>query len=351
MIVYLKPKSPFSKAVPRSDTLFGAICWAVNTLYGEKDLVELLDEFTSDNAPFIVSSLFPYVEKLETKRKILFFPRPLLPPKTVKEFTSPKEYKEQKKLKKAKFVSQSVFNSFIDGSYEAKASTFVSHAGAIMTLAEKDELKSKDELKNLDSFFIESQVARNTINRLTNATEALYHEPIISVCNQEGFLTGFYFLIKLDAKLDKELRPKLTAALRFLEDKGFGGNSNVGFGHSEVEIQPNNIVTDFSQATCLITLSLMHPSESDLRLLADKANKEKTFGQLERRKGFLESLYLQGVKQVWKPTLFMFTEGSVFPCDKNRQVYGQLFEEKEERKSGFKLRINGLAYTVASKGV
>jgi CRISPR-associated protein Csm4 len=343
MIVYLKPKSPFAKAVPRSDTLFGAICWAIKVLYGEKELINLLDEFASDNAPFIVSSLFPFVEKLETKKKTLFFPRPLLVPKLGKEFSSPEEYKEAKKRKKARFVSESVFTSFIDGTYEAKSESFVSQAGAIMTLAEQAELKG------LDGFFIETEIARNSINRLTNAVEALYYEPITSVRNQEDFSTGFYFLLKLDANSDKNLQPKLEAAIRFLEDKGFGGNSNVGFGHSEVEIQTNNPISDYSQATRLITLSLMHPSKQDLEFLAD--HKAETFGQLERRKGFLESLYLQDVKRVWKPTLFMFTEGSVFPCDKNRRIYGQLFKETQERKPGFRVRINGLAYTVASKGV
>lgn len=344
MIVYLKPKSPFAKAVPRSDTLFGALCWAINVIYGEDILVELLNRFTSDNAPFIVSSLFPYVENSQGK-KFLFFPRPLLPPKAGKEFTSEKEYKEQKKLKKAKFVSQAVFSSFIDGSFGSKRDSFVSHAGAIMTSAEYKELENL----NKNSFLFEGEVARNTINRLTNAADALYHEPIVSVCNQINFSTGFYFLIKIDASFDQELRPKLEAAIRFLEDKGFGGNSNVGFGHCKVETQNKLPFSDDPQATQLITLSLMHPNELDLEHL--KNHKDKTYAKLERRKGFLESLYLQDVGQVWKPTLFMLSEGSVFPCGKESRVYGQLFKEEIERKPGFRVRINGLAYTVASKGV
>ena len=82
MIVYLLPRAPFAKAAPRSDTLFGAICWAIRWLYDEETLVKLLAGFADGQAPFILSSLFPYVENTTTNPapKILFVPRPLLAP-------------------------------------------------------------------------------------------------------------------------------------------------------------------------------------------------------------------------------------------------------------------------------
>ena len=66
MIVYLAPRAPFAKSVPRSDTLFGGIAWAIRLLYDEKTLADLLDEFDRAIAarqppPFVLSSLFPYV--------------------------------------------------------------------------------------------------------------------------------------------------------------------------------------------------------------------------------------------------------------------------------------------------
>ncbi|KAF0193787.1 MAG: hypothetical protein FD167_5921, partial [bacterium] len=75
-----------------------------------------------------------------------------------------------------------------------------------------------------------------------------------------------------------------------------------------------------------------------------------TYAQLEKRKGFLETAYVGGIEsRVWKPTLFMLAEGSTFLPDNDRQVYGKLYEEKEPRSLGYKLRINGLAYTVTMK--
>ncbi len=356
MIIYLQTKTPFSKAVPRSDTLFGAICWSIRLLYGEQELIDLLNGFQDNVAPFVLSSIFPYVQNMKGQ-KFLFFPRPMLPPKV--SFTSKEEYEKQKKAKKAKFVSQTVFTAILDSSYEKKKDDFIAHAGVLMTQAEKDQLKP------LAKFLVETEVARNTVNRLTNATINLFHEPVVATHNyekvakltgevSEKLTSGFYFLVKIDSQFDQKLRPMLKAAISFLQEKGFGGNTSVGFGQCAVEISDSLTVANkplfpnYSDGKQLVTLSLMFPNDADKQHLT--ANQEHCYGQLERRKGFLESAYVRGeIKQIWKPTLFMFSEGAVFPKDNNRQVYGKLFEEEQRAGLSFRVKINGLAYTVAMK--
>src|SRR5262245_45457767 len=87
MIVYLKPRAPFAQSAPRSDTLFGAIAWAIRLLYGEGELIRLLEQFdravaSQSSPPFLISSLFPFVESgngdERQARRTLFLPRPLL---------------------------------------------------------------------------------------------------------------------------------------------------------------------------------------------------------------------------------------------------------------------------------
>lgn len=342
MIVYLQPKTPFSKAIPRSDTLFGAICWAIRLIYGETHLNKLLEKFQENVAPFIVSSLFPYAETSKGE-KILFFPRPLLPPSKLK-LSSKEDYDKLKKIKKAKYVSQKVFEDVLDGSYSAKEATYPIESNTLITQAEKDKISF------LSEFFKPREIAHNTINRLTNATK-LFYEPAIFFNKDQTQKIGFYFLIKINSESDNHIKEMLKAALSFLQDKGFGGNSSTGFGQCEIQIEDKLPFQnqDAEPGKFLITLSLMFPNCKDRdHLLNCKAD---SYAQLERRKGFLESSYLSGqIAQIWKPTLFMLSEGSVFPCDNDRKLYGWLFEDKR-KELDFTPRINGLAYTVVIKGV
>jgi len=61
--VLCKPHSHFSMMY-KSDTIFGAVCWAVRYMYGNEALEELLNKFDSA-PPFLLSSMMPlgYVYK------------------------------------------------------------------------------------------------------------------------------------------------------------------------------------------------------------------------------------------------------------------------------------------------
>lgn len=67
MLIYLKPLSIFPEL--HSDTLFGAITYAISQLYPEK-VDEMVKSF-EDEPPFIISSTFPlYLKKiLKTVKK------------------------------------------------------------------------------------------------------------------------------------------------------------------------------------------------------------------------------------------------------------------------------------------
>ncbi|HXG67494.1 MAG TPA: type III-A CRISPR-associated RAMP protein Csm4 [Blastocatellia bacterium] len=358
MIIYLRPRAPFTKSAPRSDTLFGAIAWAIRLLYGELQLVGLLEDFEAAIAsqsppPFTISSLFPYFE--DEGGKIHFLPRPLRPPAAITGLEDRAAYQDFKDLRRAGFVSQGVFNRIMLGELDETAIyAELRHpaggvrlkAGALMT---PEEHRRAGQMARL---VIRGEVARNAINRLTGSTAGdggqLFYQPVAAVGSggRHGGRGGFYFLARPGSA---EVKAMMQAALRFLGDKGFGGDSSIGRGHCAVEFDDGDFITAAADGERLVTLSLMHPGKADVEHFAK--HQHATYARLERRKGFIESAYVEEARRVWKPTLFMLGEGATFPRDGDRSVYGTLFADDSPREGmAFQARINGLAYTVAIKG-
>lgn len=372
MIVYLEPHAPFTKSAPRSDTLFGAICWSISLLCKEDTLPKILSDFknaitkqTEEQLPFLISSFFPYFA--DEKGKILFWPKPLIEPYVAKVNKLP-EYRLAKKIDKIRFVSQSIFTEIINGRlnnelisselFKFSQSSLVIHNNLLMTKAEFERVNL------LSSLSKSTEIARNMINRISGTTGEggqLFYEPIVTTHSYESSYesssessndqkhchSGYFFLLKCR---DTEIANNVKAALRFLGEKGFGGDTSVGRGHCDVQISNDENIKEVADGDRLITLSLLYPDIKDQAYF--KEHGAKIFAQLERRKGFIESAYLnKRDRRVWKSTLFMFTEGSTFPRDNRRSIYGNLFNDKVHNEElGFELLINGLAYTIAMKG-
>lgn len=107
MLIYLKPLSIFPEL--HSDTLFGAITYAISQLYPEK-VDEMVKSF-EDEPPFIISSTFPFIfkEDFENGKKIKFYPKIIFPQKSkdLEEKYHPKDFKEYKKVK---FIEENFFS-------------------------------------------------------------------------------------------------------------------------------------------------------------------------------------------------------------------------------------------------
>jgi len=362
MIVYLMPRAPFTKNVPRSDTLFGAIAWAIRLLYGEKELVRILDEFdlaisAQESPPFVISSLFPYFEDKEGK--ILFLPRPLSPPSFPSQTFNLETYQAYKRFLKIDYVSQSIFNLMTSGELEEsrllddlakKDGNYSQQAGTLMAASEHDRVRVLSRLT------ISQEHARNAINRLSSSTGGddggqLYYQPVTSSLALPGndAHSGFYLLVRVAPDRSNRISDILRAAFRFLADKGLGGDTTIGRGHCDVEFSDEQLISDNPTGKRLVTLSLLHPGATDRKHFS--RCQQQIYARLEKRKGFIESAYTKEIKRVWKPTLFMLGEGSTFPVDNGRRLYGSLFTDTHQRDGmDFRIRINGLAYTVGMKG-
>lgn len=321
-IVYLDPVGAGGFRAPlRSDTLWGALCWAIRMVKDEKTLIEVLNNYAHNpDGAFYLSSAFPY--ETEEDGKMHFFPAPLRPANKPAEIEVNENYPEETKLdarnakkidKLPEFLPKSSFEYLIKGartSYVAK--------------------------KN--PVYISRPMTHNTIDRLSGSTLKLNDSGQLFHTEEQylkGENTGFYFLLKGNLEYVKP-------ALRFLEHNGIGGDRSTGKGRYKIS-EPEDFEVDTpTDANAVMTLSLYHPIEEEL--IHWKKEHPLLNYQLEDRRGrtHLQSKYLND------QSLIYFKEGSVFPIINDYPVYGknQLIDT---HTAGFKMQRYGYGFMVNVK--
>jgi CRISPR-associated protein Csm4 len=318
------PSGRFLGGLPRSDTLFGALCWGIRWTHGEPALLGFLEACDRGDPPFVLSSVFPFAEG--EKEPVYYLPRPLhwpaAPPGRDLESLS-----RAKRVRRVAYCSQSVFIQVVSGRPPALESLDDPGDGCLAAPGE-----AVPALQDVD-------VDRNAINRVTGAVQ----EGRLFFGQETGIARGgAYFMIRMR---DAAARPLVDAALRFMEDRGIGGDASVGRGQVRVAVEEGDLLPESPTAPRHVTLSLLHPSPADRDHLAAVAGSSAY--RLVKRKGRVESLYAP-TEQPWKTTLVMLAEGSVFPRDGDRTVYGSAPVVKEVP---FRVRHNGFGYTVGCADV
>ncbi|KAF5434828.1 CRISPR-associated protein Csm4 [Candidatus Methanophagaceae archaeon] len=314
-IVYLTPKSLFPTSLP-SDTIFGAICVGLKEIYGVDELTEILGLFNDGTIPFILSSAFPFVG--DSKDNHHFFPKPIVEPfeENITDYLD-----HAKKFKKARYVHQSIFNDWING-----------------CTSELDIIKAFDENYKVDSTLLIPQkmdlnfrlivadTPHNVLNRLSNKSENFYYSTGAYYRN-----AGLFFLIQF---LDESYRSKIMAALRFIEDRGFGGDISSGRGQFELNfVESTELIKEPEEADAYTTLSLYSPGNE--------------FNSFDKNRIWYELTKIQGRSSDgrMKKSLFMFKEGSTFPL-LDLEFYGGV---KEVRPAPKRVVEYGLAFPVKMK--
>lgn len=215
-----------------SDTLFSAICSAMQTLYGEA----VVSEFLTKNV--LISSCFPYLDKE------YYFPRPLVPNK-IKEKSEHEPIKKKldaslfKKQKKQKYLNKADFQSALEGTFD------------VATFAQKFENQEPP------TFCKTQELPRVTIDRITNASSIFN---FAQVTFDEG--AGLYFMA--DFSGDIETKKRFAASLRFLGDEGIGADNTVGKGFFEVAEDSIDLQVPTDAKHYLLT-SLYSPNEQELK--------------------------------------------------------------------------------------
>lgn len=207
-----------------SDTLFSAICSAMQTLYGEA----AVSEFLTKNV--LISSCFPYLDEE------YYFPRPLVPNKPKEKL----EASDFKKQKKQKYLNKADFQSALEGTFD------------IATFAQKFENQEPP------TFCKTQELPRVTIDRITNASSIFN---FAQVTFDEG--AGLYFMVDF-SDVDAETKKRFAASLRFLGDEGIGADNTVGKGFFEVEEDSIDLQVPTDAEHYLLT-SLYSPNEQELK--------------------------------------------------------------------------------------
>lgn len=294
MLIYLKPLSIFPEL--HSDTLFGAITYAISQLYPEK-IDEMVESFENE-PPFIISSTFPFIFKKDFKdgKKIKFYPKIIFPNKS-KDFDEKFHPKDFKEYKKVKFIEESLFFDLLKGK-----------------LNENDILRNYSHYKytkglfmrqsyGIDFNFGENIIPNNNVNRKTNETEGIFY-----TSGNEFKNMGLFFLVEF---ANDEYKPIIKAAMKFLKDRGFGRDISTGKGHFDYFIDEDYSINQYD-GNYFVTLSRFIPNSDDLAHINEFASYE-----IDSKRGKSSS------NEIRKQIRF-FKEGSVFPDYK--KYYGRIVQ-------------------------
>lgn len=314
MTVYLVPHSSFrGNRPPRSDTLFGAICWGYRLLFGVEKLEQRLAEFTKISVPFLVSSLFPYTTHHTSK--IHFLPKPLADVTGLLQASLElSEFEKLRRRQQRQFIPDTEFSSIIQGE-------------PFYDIGEHD-------IRHIQKF----HVPRNSMNRLTGSIEHLFYTEEFS--SRSETTAGLFFCLKYRADLENDLK----TIIYFLGDKGIGGGSSVGKGHIQdvqfVDALPYEEPLD-EESSYAITLSLTFPCTKMRAML------EHSWYDLEKRQGQVESMYVASESEhLRKDHLLLLKEGSTFPKSKGSYYGENRIVREDDGTLGFDVQHYGYAFTV-----
>ncbi|MEA3325659.1 MAG: type III-A CRISPR-associated RAMP protein Csm4 [Euryarchaeota archaeon] len=301
--VYLDLLSPFPIDL-QSNRIFGAICVGMNELYGDDELSSMLEQFRGGSAPFILSSAFPFVYGEDNKTKYHFFPKPIVKPSALDDHEE--HYDAAKNYKKVKYLDQSLFNRFING--ETNEILLIRDLSSNnVKIARKMFLTGTDI--NNDFVIRKQDTPHNILNRLSGSSENFYYTTGLNFEN-----SGLFFLIKF---YDKAYRSKVMASLRFIEDRGFGGNISSGMGQFKLSVVTDSelIKKPERDAGYSMTLSLYSPEDFN------SFDKSRCWYELIKTRGRCGDGFMK--KSIW-----VFKEGSTFPIH-DQKICGKVVYVRE----------------------
>ncbi|HIQ48608.1 MAG TPA: type III-A CRISPR-associated RAMP protein Csm4 [Aquifex aeolicus] len=269
---------------PESYTIFGAICWGIKILFGEKDLKEILERF-KESPLFILSS------PLFITERGLLFPKPTLDGGWL-ESKNPEDYSLRKKLKGVNFVNEEIFKAILDGEIRT----------------EYELSKRISESEKIENPYEKLNTVHATINRITwTTTEG-------NLYNETAFYVSYPFSV-LMVFFDEDLIDKVHASLKFTQ---IGGNRSTGMGVYKVELEEyNGWLNDYingKKGNRFISLS-PHFYDGTYRL-------EESFFNTFPYMGVVDNYYEAVIPHIWKKRVLYIDKGSNIKVERNKDFYG-----------------------------
>ena len=332
---------------PASDTLFGAVCWGIKRLYGEEKLIAMLQEFSSNKPAFVLSSAFPLLQN-EQDALVAFYPKPLnagLSANDIKEIAKNARKKNIKQVmvevitkykgfKKAEYLSEKLFNDAVNGIperllFEDYMSGKIKSTGSM--LMRDSEYTSV--FANTDSkVYKSSAVQKNSIDRLTMTTgeegQTFYQQEIYT-----SNIFNLHFFIMTDDML------LLTTVLKYLEDKGIGGNRSTGKGRFKIVVMGEKTLPNISDSKTFVSLSRYIPQTNEIEW-----ESIRNFYEVFPCRSKVESDGEFKGEDVWKSRVMYLKEGSCLEAKDKKGFFGRTpVVKKIEEHNIFQ---NGLALPV-----
>ena len=337
--VYLHPRGPLASALS-SDTLFGAICWGIEVLFGDVGLLFRVPQ----TPPFACSAPFP--AHVHPKQTVRFYPRPAtfdvsqsdIQKVVENQVTARKARKEAllaavsaaKKLRKASFVSEKLFTEIANGrlspyqmllQWTGATPNTISSTGSLLVSAEELKNWPQDTQGLPLPIFATEDVQHNQIDRMTGGTGEglLFYQP-------ETFFSrwgGLWALLRADATLvESRIRP----ALRYLSDTGLGANRMTGKGQFEIKLTDAPALPDASgRANAFVSLSRYLPNTGEWSPEGPLAYQITTLWP-KREQKYPRMEAGQSTTPVYKRRIRVFEPGAVFAIKERREIYGRLAE-------------------------
>jgi CRISPR-associated protein Csm4 len=263
-----------------SDTLMSAICCCVRLLFDDSKVTELL------NTEGAISSAFPF------QNDVLYFPKPL----TSDYELSFSPYSDEKRFRKARFLTNDTFSKSLSGTLDETAFETILNG------------KKQHVFPSTKEFMQTIERPRVAIDRINSATTIF---PFAELVFDRDEKCGFFFLT--DFKDPSVLKTIFEPALRLLGDEGIGADGTIGKGLFEVEAFDCTIeLPDDSNAHLL--LSLYNPNETETQEL----NTDNSTYDFVIRNGWISS----GSWETRRQSVRMIREGSVLSFNKNQKPIG-----------------------------
>ncbi|HPE34639.1 MAG TPA: type III-A CRISPR-associated RAMP protein Csm4 [Bacteroidales bacterium] len=290
-----------SEEIIHSDTIKSALYATYRQVYPE---LSQKDDGEPFFASFRVSSAFPYFGNE------LFFPKPLagfIP--TFSDIPAENKSEIAKKSKKIQYVGFDLFNNWVNGIQPNVQQNHLDSSGKF--------LFSQPHEKNV------KVLTRNVQQRVyipPQGSDAMNTQPYFIERLFFGKEAGLYFLLDYP---DSEMLSRIQVCLHVLGDIGFGTDKSVGNGQFEATIVDFDILTP-DQPTHQLALGLYCPAKETLSqsILSDAAFSTK------KRGGFIVSAQEEQFRHFRKKSVYMFTEGSLFPAIMT--IKGKLVDLKPE---------------------
>lgn len=294
--VVLSPDGPFSE-IPRSDTLFGAICWGLRDLHGNGFLEDVLAQFKARNPPFRISSAFPaFIENDHT----LLLAKPRLPRLQAgcEEMTD-ERLDALKAWQKIEYIPADLFSMIAQGTF-AEGKLLDGFDGTTLTVGDHQYDQKNSVLVPADTEseqpFQTTERTRNAVNRLTGSTDgSLFHRDAVFFPDNGGLH------VCVDGDVDLVLD-----GLSVAQDRGIGGDRSVGHGQFRIEgVDSVDVPEPTDEWVCSLSLCIPHPEEMETFL-------SEGYYELEPRKGVVENS-LTSPEDIWKKRVLTLAEGSILP--------------------------------------